>query len=243
MPEATVTFIDGIRTMTTAGDVQGQSGMAAHVYVANASMVDEHFFNADGELLIVPEAGNLRVVTEMGVMDLEPSGICVIAVAWSSALNCRAARRGATSAKITARIHSFRTAGPLAPIALPTRAISKPLSPVRGKGTPTRLRIKWCGRFHETTLPHSPLDVVAWHGNYAPYKYDLRTYAPVGAIRFDHPDPSIFTVLTAPFRRRVTANIDFVIFPPRWQVAEHSFRPPWYHRNIIFRISHMQYHK
>lgn len=95
------------------------------------------------------------------------------------------------------------------------------------------MQVKWCGSFHLTEIGHSPLDVVAWHGNYAPYKYDLRTFSPVGAILFDHPDPSIFTVLTAPSGEEGTANVDFVIFPPRWLVAEHTFRPPWYHRNIM----------
>ena len=93
--------------------------------------------------------------------------------------------------------------------------------------------MKWCGSFHVAEIGHSPLDVVAWHGNYAPYKYDLRHFSPVGAILFDHPDPSIFTVLTAPSETAGTANIDFVIFPERWAVAEHSFRPPWYHMNIM----------
>jgi homogentisate 1,2-dioxygenase len=95
------------------------------------------------------------------------------------------------------------------------------------------VHVKWGGQFHVTDIDHSPLDVVAWHGNYAPYKYDLATFSPVGAILFDHPDPSIFTVLTAPTEQAGTANVDFVIFPPRWLVAEHSFRPPWYHRNIM----------
>ena len=96
-----------------------------------------------------------------------------------------------------------------------------------------RLWVKWCGTFHVADIGHSPLDVVAWHGNYAPYKYDLRHYAPVGAVLFDHPDPSIFTVLTAPSETAGTANVDFIIFPERWSVAEHSFRPPWYHMNIM----------
>jgi homogentisate 1,2-dioxygenase len=94
-------------------------------------------------------------------------------------------------------------------------------------------RLKWCGRFYETELGHSPLDVVAWHGNYAPYKYDLRTFSPVGALLFDHPDPSIFTVLTSPSGEEGTANVDFIIFPERWQVAEHTFRLPWFHKNIM----------
>ncbi|MGI9524846.1 MAG: homogentisate 1,2-dioxygenase domain-containing protein, partial [Hyphomicrobiaceae bacterium] len=95
------------------------------------------------------------------------------------------------------------------------------------------LTLKWCGQFHRADLGHGPLDVVAWHGNYAPFKYDLRTFSPVGAILFDHPDPSIFTVLTAPSQTVGTAIIDFIIFPERWLTAERTFRPPWYHRNIM----------
>ena len=126
------------------------------------------------------------------------------------------------------------TADRSAPIAWPIRATSRRRSPAsKTARRPCRLLAKWCGRFYQTELGHSPLDVVAWHGNYAPYKYDLATFSPVGAILFDHPDPSIFTVLTAPSGEAGTANIDFVIFPPRWLVAEHSFRPPWYHRNIM----------
>ena len=110
---------------------------------------------------------------------------------------------------------------------------SRPVAAYEDKDTPTELFVKWGGTLFKTTLPHSPIDVVAWHGNYAPYKYDLRTFSPVGAIGFDHPDPSIFTVLTAPSETPGTANIDFVIFPERWMVAENTFRPPWYHMNIM----------
>ncbi len=113
------------------------------------------------------------------------------------------------------------------------RDFKTPVAAFEDEDTPHRVVVKWCGGFHETTIGHSPLDVVAWHGNYAPYKYDLRTFSPVGAIGFDHPDPSIFTVLTAPSGEAGTANVDFVIFPERWLVAEHSFRPPWYHMNIM----------
>ena len=113
------------------------------------------------------------------------------------------------------------------------RDFKTPVAAWEDKETDCRIHVKWCGRFYVTGIDHSPLDVVAWHGNYAPYKYDLRTFSPVGAILFDHPDPSIFTVLTAPSGEEGTANIDFVIFPPRWMVAEHTFRPPWYHRNIM----------
>src|SRR5262249_56119642 len=98
---------------------------------------------------------------------------------------------------------------------------------------PCELYVKSGGRLYKTEIKQSPLDVVAWHGNYAPYKYDLRRFAPVNAVSFDHPDPSIFTVLTAPSETAGTANVDFVIFPERWNVAENTFRPPCSHRNIM----------
>jgi homogentisate 1,2-dioxygenase len=116
------------------------------------------------------------------------------------------------------------------------RDFKTPVAAYEEKETPCRVWVKWCGQFHVTTIGHSPLDVVAWHGNYAPYKYDLRTFSPVGAISFDHPDPSIFTVLTAPTAEEGTANIDFVIFPERWLPQEDTFRPPWYHKNIMSEL-------
>ncbi|MBC2861759.1 homogentisate 1,2-dioxygenase [Stappia sp. 28M-7] len=234
IPETPVTFLTGMRTMTTAGDVNGQAGMASHVYVANTDMVDEYFFNADGELLIVPQEGGLRIATELGVMDVVPKEICVIPrgmVFRVELLDGKA--RGYACENYGAKF-TLPDRGPIGANCLANpRDFKTPVAWFEDKEGPCRLVVKWCGRFHETKLDASPLDVVAWHGNYAPYKYDLTTYSPVGAILFDHPDPSIFTVLTAPSGEEGTANIDFVIFPERWMVAEHSFRPPWYHRNIM----------
>ena len=221
--------------MTTAGDALTQAGMAAHVYVVNRRMTDDYFFNADGELLIVPQVGRSRRLHRDGRhrrragRDLRhPArhGLQGRAV--------RQDRRAAMSAKTTAPSSRCPTAGRSAPIAWPIRATSRRRSPA-SKTTSGHAGCSPNGAAASTSdeLGHSPLDVVAWHGNYAPYKYDLATFSPVGAILFDHPDPSIFTVLTAPSGEAGTANIDFVIFPPRWLVAEHSFRPPWYHRNIM----------
>ena len=234
MPAEPTNFIAGIRTMTTAGDVNGQAGMASHVYVANASMIDEHFFNADGELMIVPETGRLRIITEMGIIEIEPSEICVIPRGMLFRVELPDGKARGYACENYGAKFTMPERGPIGANCLANpRDFKTPAAWYEEKDTPTRLVIKWCGKFHETALPHSPMDVVAWHGNYVPYKYDLRTFSPVGAILFDHPDPSIFTVLTAPSGEAGTANIDFVIFPPRWLVAEHSFRPPWYHRNIM----------
>jgi homogentisate 1,2-dioxygenase len=234
MPNLETDFLSGIRTMTTAGDANGQSGMAAHVYTANTSMVDDHFFNADGELLIVPQEGGIRVMTEMGTMDVTPGEICLIPRGMVFKVELMAGPvRGYICENYGAKF-TLPDRGPIGANCLANpRDFKTPAAWYEEKEKPCRLFVKWCGGFHVTELDHSPLDVVAWHGNYTPYKYDLSTFSPVGAILFDHPDPSIFTVLTAPSGEEGTANVDFVIFPPRWLVAEHTFRPPWYHRNIM----------
>jgi homogentisate 1,2-dioxygenase len=237
LPNERTSFLEGIRTMTTAGDVYTQVGMAAHLYAFNDDMVDDYFFNADAEMLIVPQLGGIAVMTEMGVMELEPAEICVVprgmmfkvALADPTAGGARGYICENYSAKFT-----LPDRGPIGANCLANpRDFKTPVAWYEDKETQCRLHVKWCGKFHVTEIGHSPLDIVAWHGNYAPYKYDLRSFSPVGAILFDHPDPSIFTVLTAPTEESGTANVDFVIFPPRWLVAEHTFRPPWYHRNIM----------
>lgn len=236
IPTEATTFIDGIRTMTTAGDALTQVGMAAHVYAFNADMVDDYFFNSDGEMLIVPEMGSIRIATEMGIFELEPSEICVIPRGMLFKVTREEgteAARGYICENYGAKF-TLPDRGPIGANCLANpRDFKTPVAAYEDKETPCRVHVKWCGQFHVTEIGHSPLDVVAWHGNYAPYKYDLRTFSPVGAILFDHPDPSIFTVLTAPTEEAGTANVDFVIFPPRWAVAENTFRPPWYHRNIM----------
>jgi homogentisate 1,2-dioxygenase len=239
LPEhgAALTWISGMRTVTTAGDVNTQAGMAAHVYLVTDSMQDEYFFSADSELLVVPQEGRLRFCTELGVIDLEPKEIALLPRGLVYRVEvlegpCRGfvcenygqkfdlPHRGPIGANCMANPRDFKT----------------PVAAFEDRDVESRLVIKWCGQFHATTIPASPLDVVGWHGNYAPWKYDLRAYSPVGAILFDHPDPSIFTVLTAPSGVPGTANIDFVLFRERWMVAEHSFRPPWYHRNIMSEL-------
>ncbi len=234
MPSEPTDFIHGMRTMTTAGDVFGQAGMASHVYVANADMVDDHFFNADGELMVVPQVGGVRFVTEMGVIEIRPGEICVLPRGLTFKVELMdGTARGYVCENYGAKF-TLPDRGPIGANCLANpRDFKTPTAWYEDKETPCRIVVKWCGRFHVTEIGHSPLDVVAWHGNYAPYKYDLATFSPVGAILFDHPDPSIFTVLTAPSGEEGTANIDFVIFPPRWMVAEDTFRPPWYHRNIM----------
>lgn len=234
MPNEATTFVSGIRTMTTGGDVNTQTGMAAAVFLVNRSMEDEYFFNADGEMLVVPQSGGLRFWTELGRIEVTPGEICII----PRGMKFRAElldgpTRGYLCENYGAKF-TLPDRGPIGANCLANpRDFKTPVAAFEDKETPSGLTVKWCGKFYVTEIGHSPLDVVAWHGNYAPYKYDLRTFSPVGAILFDHPDPSIFTVMTAPSGEEGTANVDFVIFPERWSVAEHSFRPPWFHMNIM----------
>jgi homogentisate 1,2-dioxygenase len=234
IPSERLTFVTGMRTMTTAGDVHTQTGMAAHVFFVTQDMEDDYFMNADGELLIVPQTGALEIATELGRLAIAPGDIAVIPRGMKFKVGFEGGpARGYVCENYGAKF-ALPARGPIGANCLANpRDFKTPAASFEEKETPCRLTLKWCGAFHLAEIGHSPLDVVAWHGNYAPYKYDLRTFSPVGAILFDHPDPSIFTVLTAPSGEAGTANIDFVIFPERWQVAEHSFRPPWYHMNIM----------
>jgi homogentisate 1,2-dioxygenase len=234
IPNEPLTFVTGMRTMTTAGDVRTQTGMAAHVFHVTEAMEDDYFMNADGELLIVAESGSLAITAELGQLDIAPCEIAVIPRGMKFKVKPQdGPARGYVCENYGARF-TLPSRGPIGANCLANpRDFKIPVASYEEKETACRLTIKWCGGFHAAEIGHSPLDVVAWHGNYTPYKYDLRTFAPVGAILFDHPDPSIFTVLTAPSGDAGIANVDFAIFPERWLVAEHTFRPPWYHVNIM----------
>ena len=234
IPDGKLTFISGIRTMTTAGDVNTRTGMSASLYFVTAPMTDEYFYNADGEMLVVPQQGSLAFFTEFGRIAVAPGEICIIPRGVKFKVEpIDGPARGYMCENYGAKF-TLPDRGPIGANCLANpRDFKTPVAAFEDREAPSRLTLKWCGGFFECAIGHSPLDVVAWHGNYAPYKYDLRTFSPVGAILFDHPDPSIFSVLTAPSGEEGTANIDFVIFPERWQVAEHSFRPPWYHMNIM----------
>ncbi|MGI9523159.1 MAG: homogentisate 1,2-dioxygenase, partial [Hyphomicrobiaceae bacterium] len=196
-PDEELTFITGMRTMTTAGDVNTQIGMAIHVYVANSTMWHDYFSSADSELLIVPQLGTLDIFTELGRLSVEPFEIAVIprGMVFKVGMQdgpCRGYVCENYGSKFT-----LPERGPIGANCLANpRDFKTPVAAYEERDTPCTLTLKWCGQFHRADLGHGPLDVVAWHGNYAPFKYDLRTFSPVGAILFDHPDPSIFTVLT-----------------------------------------------
>ncbi|RDV37490.1 homogentisate 1,2-dioxygenase [Bradymonadaceae bacterium TMQ3] len=234
IPEEPTGFVDGVRTISTAGDVVGQTGMSAHLYLVNRSSEDDYVINADGELMFLPQEGSIRLVSELGVLEVEPGELAVIPRGMAFRFELvDGPVRGYLCENYGGKF-TLPERGPIGANCMANaRDFKYPVAYFEDVERPSTIHIKWCGRHYVTAIGHSPLDVVAWHGNYAPYKYDLRDYSPIGAILFDHPDPSIFTVLTSPSGEAGTANIDFVIFSDRWLVGEDTFRPPWYHRNIM----------
>ena len=232
-----LTWLTGMRTMTTAGDVNTQTGMASHVYIVTQSMQDAYFYSADGELLVVPQEGRLRFATELGVLDIGPQEIAIIPRGLVYRVEVLEAPARGFVCENYGQKFGLPERGPVGANCMANkRDFKTPVAAFEDRDAPSNLTIKWCGQFHRCEIGHSPLDVVAWHGNYAPVKYDLRNYCPIGAILFDHPDPSIYTVLTAPSGIEGTANIDFVLFRERWNVAENTFRPPWYHKNVMSEL-------
>jgi homogentisate 1,2-dioxygenase len=234
IPSDQRTFVTGLSTVTTAGDAEAMTGMAAHLLFVTQSMTREHFFDADGELLVVAQHGGLRFRTEFGVIEITPGEICIIPRGIIFRVELIDGPARAYVCENYGNPFSLPYRGPIGANCLANpRDFLAPVADYEDREGPHTLVVKWGGELYRAEVGHSPLDVVAWHGNYVPYKYDLRRFSPVGAVLFDHPDPSIFTVLTAPSETTGTANVDFVIFPERWSVAENTFRPPWYHRNIM----------
>ena len=231
-------FIDSLFTYALNGSVEHGSGCAVHLYACNQSMKDRFFYHADGEMMIVPESGELLIHTELGRMELSPHFIGVIPRGVKFQVELKSKK---TRGYVCENFGSPFQLPELGPIGANGLANSRDFEVVtagfENRDAPTgkhfELTTRYQGSLWRATIDHSPLDVVAWHGNYAPYRYDLRKFNTINSVSYDHPDPSIFTVLTSASAVPGTANIDFVIFPPRWMVAEHSFRPPYYHRNIM----------
>lgn len=234
MPDGSADFLDGLVTLGGCGDHAAQFGVAIHIYRANRSMIDRYFYNADGELLFVPQEGGIVLQTELGALALEPGECAVVPRGVRFAVKLKnGAARGYVCENygLPFRLPEL---GPIGSNGLANaRDFLTPVAAYEERPGPVELVAKLDGQFWTTELDHSPLDVVAWHGNYAPYKYDLARFNAIGTVSFDHPDPSINTVLTSPSERPGVANVDFVIFPPRWLVAEDTFRPPWFHRNAM----------
>ncbi len=232
MPEAPTDWLDGLFTMAGNGG-PGQGGMGVHLYAANRDMDGRYFYDADGELLIVPQQGRLRIATELGTLEVEPQEIALIprGLRFSVSLPDGAAR-GYVCENFGA-MFKLPDLGPIGSNGLANpRDFLAPVAAFEDREGAFELVGKFQGGLWRADIGHSPLDVVAWHGNYAPSKYDLRRFNTIGSISYDHPDPSIFLVLHSPSDSEGVSNIDFVIFPPRWLVAQDTFRPPWFHRNI-----------
>jgi len=234
MPEAETDFVDGLTTIAGNGDSFAQTGIAIHIYRANKSMRDRYFYNADGEMLIAPEKGRIGILTELGALRVGAGEIAVIPRGLKFAVALGDAQaRGYICENYGAQFR-LPDLGPIGANGLANpRDFETPVAWFEDKDGACEIVAKFGGNLWACETDHSPLDVVAWHGNYAPYKYDLRRFNTIGSISFDHPDPSIFTVLTSPSNDAGVANCDFVIFPDRWLVAENTFRPPWYHRNVM----------
>jgi homogentisate 1,2-dioxygenase len=230
--DARTDLLAGLRTLVACGDLALQSGCAVHAYGANVSM-ERCFVDVDGELLVVPQEGALRIRTELGVLAVAPGEIAVVPRGLKFRVELDGPARGYVCENYGA-LFRLPELGPIGANGLANaRDFLTPVAAYEDRDEQTELVCKFQGELWSTTLDHSPLDVVAWHGNYAPYKYDLARFNTIHSVSYDHPDPSIYTVLTSPSEIPGTANVDFVIFPPRWVVSENTFRPPWFHRNVM----------
>jgi homogentisate 1,2-dioxygenase len=227
-------FVDGMVTMLANRDPSDLEGVAVHLYRAQRSMENRVFINADGELLIIPQDGAIELQTELGRIEAGPGDIALI----PRGVRFRVRLLDGEARGYVAENHGlpFRLPdlGPIGANGLANpRDFEVPVASFEDRDEPTEVIQKYLGSLWTTTLDHSPLDVVGWHGNYVPCRYDLNRFNTIGTVSYDHPDPSIFTVLTSPSNVPGRANADFVIFPPRWMVAEDTFRPPWFHRNVM----------
>ena len=226
-------FVDGMVTMLANRDPSELEGVAVHLYRASKSMTNRVYADADGEMLIIPQQGALRIVTELGRMEVPPGTVAILprGLKFRVEVDCECRGYVAENHGLPLRLPEL---GPIGSNGLANpRDFETPVAWFEDRDEPTEVVQKFLGSLWTTTLDHSPLDVVAWHGNFAPCQYDLANFNVIGTISFDHPDPSIFTVLTSPSDVPGRANADFVIFPPRWMVAEGTFRPPWFHRNVM----------
>ena len=233
-PEAPIDFVEGLVPMAANGDPCRQCGCAVHIYTASRAMGKRVLYDADGELLFVPQHGRHRFVTELGIIEAAPQEIVVIPRGvrfkldpiddgWIRGYLCESFGSGFRLPEL----------GPIGANGLANaRDFFTPVAAFEDEGSAHELIAKFAGQLWAARMDHSPFDVVAWHGNYAPYKYDLRRFNVMGSISYDHPDPSIFTVLQSPSDTPGVSMIDFVVFAPRILAMQNTFRPPWYHRNV-----------
>ncbi|KAK4164596.1 homogentisate 1,2-dioxygenase [Cladorrhinum sp. PSN259] len=238
-------WVQGMHLVAGAGDPTMKSGLGIWLYACGKSMDPRTaFYSADGDLLIVPQEGALDIQTEFGGLLVRPMEIAVIprGIKYRVSLLDETKPVRGYALELYQNHFVLPELGPIGSNGLanardfqvPTASFVEDHGSTASDGkTEYVIKTKFNNSLFETRQRHTPFDVVAWHGNYYPYKYDLGRFNTVGSISFDHPDPSIFTVLSAPSERAGTAIADFVIFPPRWLVGEDTFRPPWYHRNTM----------
>jgi len=231
--EIKVDFVDGLNTVCGAGDVLSRNGVAVHIYTCNSNMEKKAFYNSDGDFLLVPQQGVLKIKTEFGKMEVQPNEICVISQGMRFAIDVEGPSRGYIL-EVYGVHFQLPDLGPIGANGLANpRDFLTPVAHYEQLNDEFQIISKYQGKLFVAQQDHSPFDVVAWHGNYVPYKYDLDKFMVINAVKYDHADPSIFTVLTAQSVRPGVAIADFVIFPPRWSVQEGTFRPPYYHRNCM----------
>jgi homogentisate 1,2-dioxygenase len=236
IPEKPADFIDGLVTLAGSGEPALQTGLAVHLYRANRAMDERYFWNADGELMFVPQQGSLELFTELGRLQVKPGEIAVVPRGMKFKVDVDEPARGYLCENYGPPFR-LPELGPIGSQGLAQqRDFQAPVAAFEERKARLQVIAKFQGALWASDFEHSPLDVVAWHGDYVPYKYDLARFMVLNSVSFDHPDPSIFTVLTSPSGQPGVANCDFVIFPPRWVVSEGSFRPPWFHRNVMSEL-------
>lgn len=234
MPERETDFVEGLVTVAGNGDLFSQTGMAIHIFRCNKNMTDRFFYNADGEMLVVAEKNSIRFLTELGIIEIKSGEICILPRGLKFRVELPEGEARGYICENYGQQFRLPDLGPIGANGLANpRDFETPVAWFEDIDGDAEIVAKFGGNLWASETDHSPLDVVGWHGNYAPAKYDLKRFNTIGSISFDHPDPSIFTVLTSPSSEHGTANCDFVIFPDRWLVAEDTFRPPWYHRNVM----------
>lgn len=233
-PDEPGDFLDALVPYCGNGDPAAGIGLTVYLYAASRSMDDRAFYSADGEWLIVPQEGRLLLRTELGRFEVAPQQIAVVPRGVRFSVDLPDGKARGYVCENHGALLRLPDLGPIGANGLANpRDFEAPSAWFEERQRPYTLVQKFCGNLWQTELDHSPFDVVAWHGDLAPYRYDLTRFNTINTVSFDHPDPSIFTVLTSPSDTPGTANCDFVIFPPRWMVAEDTFRPPWFHRNIM----------
>jgi homogentisate 1,2-dioxygenase len=239
IPDAPTDFVDGIVTYGGAGHPSLRRGYAFHLYAANRSMEHRSFYDADGDLLLIPQHGSLTLLTELGALSVAPGSIAILPRGLKVSVLLEDGEARGYVGEVYGRHFELPERGPVGSNGLTdARHFRAPRASFEDRLDPGhRLTVKLGNALFEATQDHTPYDAVAWHGDYVPCVYDLADFSPVGSVRVDHPDPSIFTVLSAPLDEQGASSLDFVFFPPRWEVTEHTFRPPFFHRNATTEIN------